>query len=399
MNIALVADHLCLRPAATDSYPGDPVARVLSLAAALAGHGQQVTVYAHGDAAAARTARSVSVEPIPGGTPGKLSEAEVLTHVGDVAGHLSEHWGRSAPDVVHAHFWTSGMATLAAVRGLGVPVAATFHSLAAGTALAGTGARARIESAVARTADAVLADTSEERSSLGRLGLPQASVKVVPPGLDTARFAPAGPVAERGHRARLLTVWAPGEDAERTTTGHTGLATAVRALADVPGAELVIAGGPAQGALAGTTEYQAVTLLARRLGVQDRLIYTGELSQDEMPPLMRSADLLVHLVPNPAFSMVPAEAMACGTPVIASAASGAHRDAVIPGNTGFLVPPGDHSVLARRIRQLLGSRVLLEGYGIAAANRARSRYAWERIAEETLAVYEALAKPRAQAAA
>ena len=114
---------------------------------------------------------------------------------------------------------------------------------------------------------------------------------------------------------------------------------------------------------------------------------------------MRSADVLVQITQNRPCAMVPAEAMACGTPVVASAAAGAHRDAVIPGHTGFLVPPGDHGVLARRIRQLLGSRVLLEGYGIAAANRARSRYAWERIAEETIAGYEALARPRVAAAA
>jgi glycosyltransferase involved in cell wall biosynthesis len=360
---------------------------VLSLATALAGHGQQVTVYAHGDTAAAgRTAPGVTVEPVPGPTPGGLSEGQLLTHVGDVASHLAERWRRSSPDLIHAHFWTSGMAALAAVRGLGVPVAATFHSLAAAP-----GTRARIESAVARSVDAVLADTSDERRDLGRLGLPQASVRVVPPGLDTARFTPAGPVAERGQRARLLTVWAPGEGQ--------AVATVVRALAEVPGAELVIAGGPARAVLADHPEYRAITHLARRLRVQDRLICTGELTQDGMPRLMRSADVLVQLAQNRACSMVPAEAMACGTPVIASAASGAHRDAVIPGHTGFLVPPADHGVLARRVRQLLGSRVLFEGYGIAAANRARSRYAWERIAEETLAVYEALAKPGIPAAA
>ncbi|HEY7015649.1 MAG TPA: glycosyltransferase [Streptosporangiaceae bacterium] len=382
MKIALVAGRLAPRPAGTDSYPGGPAAQVLSLAAALAGHGQQVTVYGHGDtAAAARTAPGVTVEPVPGRAPGGKSEGELLAHIGDVAGHLAERWRRSAPDVVHAHFWTSGMAALAAVRGLGIPVAATFHSLAAAP-----GTRSRIESAVARSAAAVLADTSDERRELGRLGLPRASVRVVPPGLDTARFTPAGLAAERGQRARLLTVWAPGEGQ--------AMATAVRALAEVPGAELVIAG-----AVLDDPEFRAITLLARQLRVHDRLICAGELTRDGIPPLMRSADVLVQLTQNRPCAMVPAEAMACGTPVIASAAAGAHRDAVIPGHTGFLVPPDDHTVLARRIRQLLGSRVLFEGYGIAAANRARSRYAWERIAGETLAVYEALARPGMPAAA
>jgi glycosyltransferase involved in cell wall biosynthesis len=384
MKIALVAGQLAPRPAGTDSYPGDPAAQVLSLATALVGHGQQVTVYGHGDtAAAARTAPGVTVEPVPGRAPGGASEGELLAHIGDVAGYLAERWHRSAPGVVHAHFWTSGMAALAAVRGLGVPVAATFHSLSAAP-----GTRSRIESAVARSVASVLADTSDERRDLGRLGLPRASVRVVPPGLDMARFTPAGPAGVRGQRARLLTVWAPGEGQ--------AVATAVRALAEIRGAELVITSGAA---LDDDPEFRAITLLARQLRVHDRLVCAGELTRDGIPPLMRSADVLVQLTQNRACAMVPAEAMACGTPVIASAASGAHRDAVIPGHTGFLVPPGDHAVLGRRIRQLLGSPVLFEGYGIAAANRARSRYAWERIAEETLAVYEALARPGLPAAA
>jgi D-inositol-3-phosphate glycosyltransferase len=95
---------------------------------------------------------------------------------------------------------------------------------------------------------------------------------------------------------------------------------------------------------------------------------------------------------------VPVEAMACGTPVVASE-DAALADAIIHGNTGFLVPPAQPAALARRIRQLLASPMLLEGYGIAAASRVRSRYSWERIGQETLAVYEALAAPPMEAAA
>jgi glycosyltransferase involved in cell wall biosynthesis len=53
-----------------------------------------------------------------------------------------------------------------------------------------------------------------------------------------------------------------------------------------------------------------------------------------------------------------------------------------------LVRPGNPSALARRIRQLLSSPMLLEGFGIAAADRARSRYSWERVGQETVAAYE-----------
>ena len=399
MKIALVADHLGPLPSAADGYPGDPAARVLSLASALAGQDHQVTVYSREDAVADGTVpcAGVTVEHIPGGSRDELPEDKLLTHIAEFAAQLAERWRRSTPDVVHAHFWTSGMAALAAVRGLDVPVVETFHSLGVGAhrsqhrVPAGTAARVRLEAAIGRSVGAILADTSDERRDLGRMGVPQASVRVVPPGVDTTQFGPSGPATERGRRGRLLMVWAPG--------GRAGLATAVHALAELPDAELVIAGGPAPASLARDPEYLVLTQFARRLGVQDRLTCSGKVSQADMPPLMRSADVLVHLTPSQAFAMVPVEAMACGTPVIASAASGAHRDAVIHGNTGFLVPPADPALLARRIRQLLTSPVLLEGYGLAAASRARCRYAWERIGEETLAVYEALVEPGIQAAA
>jgi glycosyltransferase involved in cell wall biosynthesis len=79
--------------------------------------------------------------------------------------------------------------------------------------------------------------------------------------------------------------------------------------------------------------------------------------------------------------------MACGTPVIAPALGG-HMDAVVDGTTGILVSPGQPALLAQRIRQLLAHPMLIEAYGVAAADRAKSRYSWDRISGETLAVYD-----------
>ena len=58
------------------------------------------------------------------------------------------------------------------------------------------------------------------------------------------------------------------------------------------------------------------------------------------------------------------------------------------GTTGILIPPGRPALLAQRIRQLLAHPMLIEAYGVAAADRAKSRYSWDRIAGETLSVYD-----------
>jgi glycosyltransferase involved in cell wall biosynthesis len=393
MKIALVTDQLGASPRA-DDYPVDPARRVLSLARALAGQGQQVTVYSRqGPACQQPTAPcpGLTIEQIPAGPQQNLTADTLLQHIGAWASQLADRWSCDPPDVIHAHFWTSGLAALAGARDLDIPVVQTFHALGTGArhgrllAGASDAARRRLEAAIGRSTAAVIADTPDERAALARLGIPRASMTIVPAGVDITRFRPSGPAADRGRRPRLLLVSPPGD--------RQGPAAVLRALADVPGAELVIVGEPD-----GDSRERTLTRLARTLGVRDRLICIGRVSEAGMPPLMRSADVLVHLTPSPRFAMVPAEAMACGIPVIA-AEDAAAGDAIIHGITGFVVSVTEPALLARRIRQLLASPILLEGYGIAAASRARSRYSWERVVHETLAVYEAVVARPAEAAA
>jgi D-inositol-3-phosphate glycosyltransferase len=357
MKIALVTDQPAESlTAGVRAYPADP--GVLPLARELRGLGQQVTVHAPQDSAGPRE--------------------KPLSHVAAFSGELADRWSADPPDVIHAHFWTSGLAALAGARGLGIPVVQTFSTLGADARPdrvrdgASATARVRLERAIGRCAGAVIARTPHERAALARLGVPQQSVRVVPSGVDTTRFSPPEPAGERGERPRLLLV-SPPDDPD-------GPDTALRALAEVPGADLVIVGDPGA---------RAFTRLARRLGVHDRVSWPGPVTEADMPSLMRSADMLIHLTPSPRFAIVPLEAMACGLPVVASE-NAAPGDAIIDGNTGFLVPPAQPAHLARRVRQLLASRMLLDGYGIAAASRARSRYSWERVGQETLAVYEGL---------
>jgi glycosyltransferase involved in cell wall biosynthesis len=111
-----------------------------------------------------------------------------------------------------------------------------------------------------------------------------------------------------------------------------------------------------------------------------------------MPALLRSADLMIDVSWYEPFGMASLEAMACGTPVIASAVGG-HLDTVVDGTTGLLVNPGQPRALARRIRKLLANPMLLEGFGIASADRAQARYSWERIGRETIALYTKTQQP------
>jgi glycosyltransferase involved in cell wall biosynthesis len=186
-------------------------------------------------------------------------------------------------------------------------------------------------------------------------------------------------VADRNDRPRLVTL--TGLDS------HEELATLLRALTRIPDAELVIVGGPPAGRLAPDPAYRKLAELAETLGVADRVEFAGRVTRTALPELLRSADLMVSLSEYDPAGTTLLEAMACGTPVVAAADDG-QVDAVIDGTTGIIVPPHRPAVLAERIRQLLAHPMQLAAFGVAAADRARSRYSWDRIARETAAVYD-----------
>jgi D-inositol-3-phosphate glycosyltransferase len=228
------------------------------------------------------------------------------------------------------------------------------------------------------------------KPQLARLGVTAHRISVIACGVNVSAFRPDGPSIRRGATPRVL---AAGRLVKRK-----GFDTIVQALPDVPGAELVIAGGPPAGRLRGDGEYRRLSRLAAEVGVAGRVSFRGRVGRPDMPALMRSADLVVSVPWYAPLGMVPLEAMACGVPVVASAVGG-HTDTVQDGVTGALVPPRDPGALSQVVADLL-SRPDLARYGAAAAGRVRARYSWERIAHETAAVYEQVraAGPRSRTA-
>jgi glycosyltransferase involved in cell wall biosynthesis len=396
MKIALVAQHAT--PLASDSVGQADDSRLRELSRSLASKGHRVTVYAQQHGASrpepGELEPGVSVEYVGPATDHR-GESDLLAQVPAFSRPLHERWSHQRPDVVHALRWTSGLAALAAARDLRIPVVQTFDSLGVAERrhrmMAGDAGteRIRLEPAIGRSASAVVAVSSDEQDDLTRLGVPRRSIRVVPCGVDTDEFTPEGPVAERTTRPRLVTMADLSE--------HDALANLLRALSKVPGADLVVAGGPPSDQLRDDLGFRRLVKLADYLGVSGQVTFAGQVGRTALPPLLRSADLLVSVSEYDPTGALAVQAMACGTPVIASAAGG-QVDAVLDGTTGILVPPGRPALLAQRIRQLLAHPMLLEAFSVAAADRARSRYSWDRIAHETIAVYDRALDAAAMAA-
>jgi glycosyltransferase involved in cell wall biosynthesis len=165
-----------------------------------------------------------------------------------------------------------------------------------------------------------------------------------------------------------------------------GIDTAIEALAQLPGVELVVAGGPDRDLLGGDAEYRRLRDMARARGVAGRVVFTGAVPRAQVPALIRSADVVLCTPWYEPFGITPLEAMACGVPVVASAVGGL-TDSVVHGTTGLLIPARDPAALVAAARTLLANPALRTAFGEAGARRARRWYSWPRVAAQTESVY------------
>lgn len=383
MRIAIITAHSPLaRSGAHDGQLLQPAV----LARALASNGHRVTMYARAeDPALPPTAilgARVSVEHVKAGPARSLAAEQAAKFMPEVAAYLAGRWRTRPPDVVHAFSWTAGLAAIGAVRGTDIPVVQSFESLGslerrqAGADV--PACRVKVEASIGRAVAAVLARSEEEAAELARLAVPRSAIRVIPVSIDTMQFSQDDLRAKGGDKARLIVL---ADDQAR------GLQTVIRALTQLPGAELTIVGGPDARHLPRSGPFRAAAQLATSLRVRSRVNFAGEVPDDELPALLRSADVMVSATAYDPTGLAAIQAMACGLPVVASAVGG-QRDAVVDGITGLLVAPEHPAMLVHRLRALLAQPAMLQAYGIAAGDRARSRYGVERTCQETAAAYE-----------
>jgi glycosyltransferase involved in cell wall biosynthesis len=389
MRIAMVSEHANPLACLGGVDAGGQNVHVAALAAGLTERGHSVTVFSRRDDPSVPTRVTApdgyDVEHVPAGPPTEVPKDELLPHMPAFADYLQERWSQDRYDVVHAHFWMSGMASSRAAHGLQLPVVQTFHALGTvkrrhqGAADTSPPTRLAIEARLCRTVDRVIATCSDEVDELLAMGMPAGKADIVPCGVDVRRFQAAPQPTSQPYR--LLTL---GRLVERK-----GIADAIEALAQLPGVELVVVGGPTRDALSADPEACRLMELSRRLGVEDRVEFIGRVEHDDVPALIHSAHLVVTTPWYEPFGIVPVEAMACGRPVVGSAVGGL-LDTVVPNVTGELVEPRRPDKLASTLCRLLSEPHRRAMYGAAGRERAVSKYRWEQVAAATETVYSSV---------
>ena len=302
-------------------------------------------------------------------------------------------------DIIHSHYWMSGLAAEALSNAWGgTPIVQMFHTLGemknrvAQSEAEREGAyRLEGERQVMERVNRVIAATPAEQAQLEWLyKADMRKVTVVPPGVDLGHFYPI-PLDE----ARQFIGLAP--DARMILfVGRIeplkGLDTLIKAVACLRVHDLsepvhlaVIGGDPDAAPEEMSAEMARIQKMCDDLTVGKMVAFLGKRSQDTLPYYYSAAEVVVMPSHYESFGMVALEAMACGTPVIASQVGGLAY-LVQDGVTGYHVPDGDDGILCEKLSALLGDPSLRQRLGRNAAEYAQN-YAWDKIATQIVGVY------------
>ncbi len=406
-RLALLCYHTSplARPGGQDA--GGMNVYVRESARALASRGYAVDIFTRAASKAAAVQRvdaGVRVVPIEAGPRRRVEKARLGEFLPEFVRGVAEFRLREGLryDLVHSHYWLSGIAGLQLSRRWDVPHVAMFHTLGEVKNRARLGEHESVERiagehAIVRSADRVVCATAHERGLLRDLYHAQAdALETIPCGVDTALFSPRDAEAQAAVRQRLGI--APGERVllyAGRIEPLKGLDVAIDALATIepPQPLLLIVGG--DGHAAG--EIRRLQARAARAGVADRLHFAGSLPQAELPAVYSLADVCVVPSFYESFGMAALEAQACGTPVVASRVGGL-PSAVRDGVTGFLVPWRCPQPFAEQIELLLRNDALRRRFGESAREWALG-FRWDAIAERLDALYDEVLAERALARA
>ncbi|MBI1854643.1 MAG: glycosyltransferase [Chloroflexi bacterium] len=306
-------------------------------------------------------------------------------------------------DLIHSHYWLSGLAAESLKQAWNVPVVHMFHTLGEmKNRIARTEAerespqRIEGEQRVLKIADRIIVATLAEHSQLRFLYKAAGrKLTVIPPGVDTSHF-----YSIPSDEAKQFIGLKP-EDRMVLFVGRIealkGVDTLIRAMSCLkvkdarrPVHLAIIGGEPDASPREMSMEMARLQKLCDELCLDQMVVFLGKRGQDTLPYYYSAAEVLVMPSLYESFGMVALEAMACGTPVIASEVGGLGF-LVQDGETGFTVPDGEPDKLCEKLSLLLGDPHLRETMGRRAAEYALS-YDWEKIAAQIVDVYESLVK-------
>lgn len=394
MRIAQVSAHTSPLAPLGGRETGGMNVYVLELSRELARLGYQVDIFTRRDGDLPRVeevAPNLRLVRIDAGPARPIEKEEIIDFLPDFARNMRQfvHDQPGGYDLIHSHYWQSGWAGTILARQLDLPHVVMFHTLGevknrARFGEQEPGLRIRHERTIARRATAIVTASDHERVLLDRYyGADPAKMHTVPCGVDLSLFQPRDRAASR---AKLgldpdapVLLWVGRLEKLK---GVEILVDAVAQLERRDVTLLIVGGDERAQDLKADLQAQAVSA-----GVAANIRFEGAVAHDALPGYYSAADVCVVPSFYESFGLVAVEAMACGTPVVASRVGGL-VSTVTDGVTGYLIPWRCPEPFAEKLGVLLGNPELRANFSVA-ARRSVERFRWSTVGLRIADVYDA----------
>ena len=325
---------------------------------------------------------------IAAGHKGYMNKSEMINILPAFYREMQDMIPINTYDIVHSHYWISGLLGLIIKNNYEIPLVHTSHSLGIAK-YRGTGkketTRLHAEKNILRKADTVIATTTNEKNLIESFAGPKANVVVSSIGVNRDIFYPYA----RKKRQSVPVFSFAGRLEE--TKGIVTLLNAFNKLntqinEDI---KLIVAGGDEDEVDLTTFEPKKKELKEAVRGIEDKVMFVGSKTQEELANIFNRSTAVVVPSYYESFGMVAAEAQACGTPVIASVVGGL-QNVVSDGYTGIHVEPKNPDHLLKAMSILSKDIYLAKELGKQAADYSHKAFNWEKIAKQMNMTYERL---------
>lgn len=299
-------------------------------------------------------------------------------------------------DLIHANFFMSAMVAADLKAILNIPFVVTFHALGHVRRIHQKeqdkfpAERLAIEEATVRKADLIIAECPQDKEDLMQFyHASEDKITIIPCGFSPSEFYPINQTLAR------IILNLPTEEKIILQLGRMvprkGVDNVVRALGNLKSSgnpiRLVVVGGETDAPDAALCpEIARLQKIASEEGVLDAITFVGRKDRNVLKYYYSAADIFITTPWYEPFGITPLEAMACGIPVIGSNVGGI-KSSVVNGRTGYLVPPNNPKALARKIKQLISSPILLNSMKFNAIKRVNSLFTWANVAKMVDAAY------------
>jgi D-inositol-3-phosphate glycosyltransferase len=344
----------------------------------------------------------IRVVQLKGGPEHPIDRKNLYDFIPEFSENLEDyvHRNKEDYDIVHSHYWLSGLAGLYMKKRLGLPHVHTYHTLGfmkkRVLGYREHRSRAFSERQIAQFSDAIISPSAEEKDGLiGEYGISPSKVKVVYPGVNPRIFYPIenrSILEKKGFRRDDFVLLYVGR-IEKVK----GLMNVIQALHVLNKKDLslfkktrlvVIGGGKKEEELAENGEVTRIKRAMKQLGLDDKVVFLGSIEQAQLRKYYSAVDTLVVPSLYESFGLVTVEALACGTPVIVSQID-KMKSIVKQGKNGFSFCPDDPDSLYQSLEKVYSHRKKLWS-STSIREDVVQRFSWDNTAEGTYLVFERL---------